>query len=312
MLVVIVGRDDAAGDWHVKYGGTNLSLAYAQPKSASVTNTIWYLPNPTVGTANLFVGVDSWWGATATVTAFVLDNVDLTNPIKSINQLSYGYAHPPLTLAADAAAGEFTISAVTIFSGTAPAIVPGSGQVPLSNVVDSTSNRFSRHSIKVGESTGVSNTWVEVSEQAAMVAMVLRAASAGASPTLITSANSTQHNVSSSVSASQSTTTFVAASNSSQANSASAVSIATTAAGTITLPPFYDWHTGTPIQGETGTTVWVSDDITGALVAKIPGVSFVTDTACPVSHASIVAGTAYYVRAKRANGAQAGWTFTAT
>lgn len=137
-------------------------------------------------------------------------------------------------------------------------------------------------------------------------------AGAGPSPTLVTVANSVQPNTSSAGTVSQSATTFVSAANSAQGNIVSAGAIATTAAGTITLPEFRDWGTGNLLPNETGVTAWVSDATTGVLVVKLTGLSSNASAVCTLSHASIVAGTAYYVRAKRSNGAEAGWTFTAS
>lgn len=86
-----------------------------------------------------------------------------------------------------------------------------------------------------------------------------------------------------------------------------------TSGGVISIPEFRDWGTGNLLPGEAGVTVWIADDVTGELVVKLTGQESHASTAvCSVTHASIITATAYHVRVKLANGAQASWTLTAS
>lgn len=86
-----------------------------------------------------------------------------------------------------------------------------------------------------------------------------------------------------------------------------------TAPGTITIPALTEWETGNLLPGQTGITVWVNDEGTGVLVAKLTGqASHGTTAVCTITHAAIVAGTDYSVRIRLASGAQYTWTYTAT
>ena len=136
----------------------------------------------------------------------------------------------------------------------------------------------------------------------------------GASPHNVTIANSQQSNVGTAGGVSQASTTFVAGSNSTQTNTASAGAVTQPAGGTITLPPLAEWETDTLLPSQSGITVWINHEETGALVLKLTGVTTAAVTAAfaPISHASIVAGTAYSVRVRLASGAQFTWTYTAS
>lgn len=86
-----------------------------------------------------------------------------------------------------------------------------------------------------------------------------------------------------------------------------------TAPGTITIPALTEWETGNPLPGQTGITVWVNDEESGVLVAKLTGqASHGTTAVCTITHAAIVAGTNYSVRTRLASGAQYTWTYPAT
>lgn len=106
---------------------------------------------------------------------------------------------------------------------------------------------------------------------------------------------------------------LVTASNSQQVNSASSGAV-TIPSGSIVIPEFRDWNTGgNLLAGETGVTVWISEDVSGELVVKLTGqTSHATTAVCTVSHALIASVTDYHVRVKLANGAQASWTLTSS
>lgn len=86
-----------------------------------------------------------------------------------------------------------------------------------------------------------------------------------------------------------------------------------TGIGTITIGVITEFETGNLLPGETGITVWVNDEESGELVAKLTGqTSHGTTAVCAISHAAIAPGVDYSVRTRMASGAQYTWTYTAT
>jgi len=119
--------------------------------------------------------------------------------------------------------------------------------------------------------------------------VILVAAGSNPAPQLVTGANSQQVNqvISGSVSA---------------------------GSGTLQIPPLSEWETGNLLPGQTGITVWINDEESGALVLKLTGLSTAAITAAfsPISDVSLVPGNAYSVRTRLANGAQYTWTYVAS
>lgn len=86
-----------------------------------------------------------------------------------------------------------------------------------------------------------------------------------------------------------------------------------TGTGTITVLAITEWETGNLQPGLSGITVWVNDEETGELVAKLTNqTSHATTADCSISHAAFVPGHDYSVRTRLASGAQYTWTYTAT
>ena len=179
LLVSLGNESDVSSGWTVTFNGVALTCFASQSVAiTSATQSIWYLLDPPVGTFNLFVGVGSWYAATAAVSAAVFDGVDQTTPL--ITGVNYQYPYVPLsitrTLATAAGADDAVFSGITLYaSGTGLIVESGAVAVGGLSVVNA---RSCLSSYKIGAATTVSYSWTLAGDtQLGVVAAVVKASS---------------------------------------------------------------------------------------------------------------------------------------
>ena len=180
LLVSLGNESDVSSGWTVTFNGVALTRFDSQSVAiTSATQSIWYLLDPPVGTFNLFVGVGSWYAATAAVSAAVFDGVDQTTPL--ITGVNYQYPYVSLsitrTLATAAGADDAVFSGITLYaSGTGLIVESGAVAVGGLSVVNA---RSCLSSYKIGAATTVSYSWTLAGDtQLGVVAAVVKASSA--------------------------------------------------------------------------------------------------------------------------------------
>lgn len=148
----------------VKYGGVDLTLAV---QNSNVSNSskaaIYYLINPTVGTANLVVTFSGSALGAFSIDAYVLTDVDQTTPIETSGTSVNSPSPVTETLTVTASAMMIDVYAGGINS-TGGVVSATGGQTQVSNVRDTTGFVYMGSSYKTGLSSGSQSlTWTYTS-----------------------------------------------------------------------------------------------------------------------------------------------------
>jgi hypothetical protein len=184
LYVSITNNNNADRNFTVTYNGVALTKhGISQTGFANSTNEIWYLVNPPVGTANLFIGVSSWYGQVVQASAAVFEGVDQTTPMGAIVAASQSSGTSPATLAITATADEFTVMAWSGVSVTGAA--PASGQTSFGTLA-AQGTLTAIHSYKAGASASVGVTWTSGATQTSRIGAVVRGVAASATATTLT------------------------------------------------------------------------------------------------------------------------------
>lgn len=285
-------------------GGTALSL-YGTYDDVGANNAsfLYKLDDPSVGTAELFVGVSSWYGQEVGLSAFVVHGLktgDRYSPISSYRDTA---ATTPRSVSISATPDDITLYLVSCLKSDI-AIDAGQTAFAASPAPVYVSTNF-RHSYKLGASSSVGSSWASGgTTQLTDLAVVLKGALSVAGDINVTTDPAVFSGSAGPGNSSQAAVAITT-------DAALFAGSAGTVAATLTTAPFKN-NTGTVLAGLTGLTVAAIRMTDFALAGVFTGQTTNGSGVMTINSTSITAGVEYAVVTRNAAGVLGVEKYTAT
>ena len=284
-------------------GGTALTLVGTPVTAANNSVALYKLDDPTVGTAELFVGVSSWYGQDVGITAFTVDGLAGGGRYSALTSNSGTAVATPKNISITAAGDDITLY---LASSLKSDMLAASGQTPFAATTACiVAGKYYNVSYKAGASSSVGMTWASGgTTQAADSAIVLKGALSVTGDINIATDPAVFSGSAGPGNSSQAAATVTT-------EAALFAGSAGTVAANLTTSPFKN-NTGSVLAGLSGLTVAVIRMTDFALAGVFTGQTTNGSGALTINSTGITAGVEYAVVTRNAAGALGVEKYTAT